>query len=136
METTAVPTAGQELAAALRYYLSVGTRTRRHRRDACGYVADLHSQMIEAIMEAAQLPGAHSKRIEAALRPGYGAALAYEKHVQGYRISGNLAAKINAMSPWQFAGLLGQMVDVGVENTGQGERFFHEMHRAVAAGAR
>jgi hypothetical protein len=123
-------TAGQQLAAALRYYLSVGTRTRRFRKDSNGYNQDLHVQMIEAIMEAAQLPGAHSQRIEDALRPGFGTALAYEKHVQGYRISGTLAAKINAMSPWQFAALLGQMVDAGVENTGQGERFFREMSHA------
>jgi hypothetical protein len=134
MAATGAPpgrTPGQELAAALRYYLSVGTRTRRHRRDGYGHTADLHSRMIDAITEAAQLPGAHSERVERALRPGYGAALAYEKHVKGYRVPGTLAQRINAMTPWQFAALLGQMVDAGVENTGQGERFFYEMHHAA-----
>jgi hypothetical protein len=124
-------TAGQQLTAALRYYLSVGTRTRRFRKDSNGYRQDLHVQMIEAIMEAAQLPGAHSQRIEEALGPGFGTALAYEKHVQGYRIPGTLAARFNGMSPWQFAALLGRMVDAGIENTGQGERFFREMNLAA-----
>ena len=91
-------TAGQALAAALRYYLSIGTRTRRYRaRD--GYRQDLHREMIEAIMLAAQYPGAHSERIETALRPGFGTALAYQKHVQGYRIDGSLAYEINSMTP-------------------------------------
>ena len=121
-------TAGQNLALALRYYLSVGARTRRYRKGT-----DLHQQMIEAVMEAAQLPGAFSANLEAALRPGFGTVLAYEKHVGGYRVSGTLAAKINAMSPWQFATLLGRMVDAGVENTGQGERFFAEMARDLYA---
>lgn len=123
-------TAGQALAAALRYYLSIGTRTRRYRaRD--GYRQDLHREMIEAIMLAAQYPGAHSERIETALRPGFGTALAYQKHVQGYRIDGSLAYEINSMTPWQFAALLGQMVDAGVETTGAGERFFADMARAM-----
>ena len=133
--TTTQNTAGQELATALRYYLSIGTRTRRYRKDRYGYCADLHAQMIEAIMQAAQLPGAHSERIENALRPGFGTALAYEKHVQGYRISGTLACEINSMSPWNFAALLGRMVDAGVETTGDGERFFADMARTMRQAA-
>ena len=132
--TTTQNTAGQALTAALRYYLSLGTRTRRYRtRD--GYRMDLHGEMIEAITIAATLPGAHSERLEKAMAPGFGVALAYEKHVGGYRIDGTLAYEINKMSAWQFSALLGRMLDAGVENTGTGERFFSEMARTMRQAA-
>ncbi len=116
-------TAGQELTAALRRYFSVGPRTRRHRKSA-----DLHRDMVEAISLAAQHPGYYSQPTQDALRAGYGAALSYGKHVQGYRIPGTLAQHINGMSPWHFAAL-GAMVDAGVTCTGDGERFFAGMAR-------
>jgi hypothetical protein len=115
-------TAGQALTATLRRYFSVGTRTRRYRKGA-----DLHAEMTEAIMFAAQLPGYHTEQTQAALAAGFGAALAYDKHVRGYRVRGELSAKINAMTPWQFAALLGEMADAKVTNTGEGERFFAGM---------
>lgn len=124
--TTTQDTAGQELTAALRRYFSLGTRTRRYRKGT-----DLHAEMAEAIMYAAQYPGYYTERTQKALAEGFGAALAYEKHVLGYRISGTLAQRISGMSAWQFAALLGQMVDAGVKNTGAGERFFSEMARAA-----
>lgn len=117
-------TAGKELAATLRRYFAVGPRTRRYRRGD-----DLHHRMAEAIMLAAQYPGYYTERTQSALHAGFGAALAYEKHVEGCRISGTLAQRINGMPPWKFAALLGQMVDAGVENTGTGERFFSDMAR-------
>ena len=124
--TATQDTAGQNLTAALRRYFSVGPRTRRYRKGT-----DLHIEMVAAISMAAQYPGYFVERTQDALHAGYGAALAYEKHVQGYRISGTLAARISAMSAWQFAALLGQMVDAGVTCTGAGERFFTEMGRAA-----
>lgn len=87
--------------------------------------------MIEAINFAASYPGYYCEGTQSALAPGFGAALAYDKHVRGYRISGTLAMRINAMSPWQFAALLGQMVDAGIETTGAGEQFFSEMARSA-----
>lgn len=122
--TAATP--GQELAAALRRYFSLGTRTRRYRRDRDGR-RDLHTAMVEALMYAAQYPGYYVPATEAALRPGFGAALAYEKHVRGFRISGTLAQAINGLSAWRFAGLLGDMVDAGVTCTGDGERYFSDL---------
>jgi hypothetical protein len=89
--------------------------------------------MIEAIHFAATRPGYYTDRTHDALHPAYGAALAYTKHVTGYRISGTLAYHINSLSPWHFAALLGDMVDAGVTNTGEGERFFQAMTREVAA---
>lgn len=119
-------TAGQTVTNELRRYFSVGSRTRRTRNRQ-----DLHQSMIEAIHLAATAPGYYTERTHEALRPAFGAALAYGKHVRGYRISGTLAYTINSMSAWQFASLIGQMVDAGVTNTGEGERFFQEMGRAA-----
>lgn len=117
-------TPGQVLAAELRRYFSVGPRSRRYRNGS-----DLHSGMVEALRFTAWYPGYFTGRTETALRPGYGAALAYDKHAGGYRIDGTLHALISAMSPWAFAGLLGAMVDAGVTCTGDGERFFTAMAR-------
>lgn len=121
-------TAGQELAATLRRYFSIGTRTRRYRTDKWGR-SDLHREMCEAVMYAAQVPGYYSEATEAAFRPGFSAALSYGKHVMGYRIDGTLAHHINSMSAWRFSSLLGEMVDAGVTCTGDGETFFAEMAR-------
>jgi hypothetical protein len=123
---TATKTAGQELTATLRRYFSVGPRTRRYRKGT-----DLHREMIEALYLAAQYPGYYCQATQDAFHAGFGAALSYSKHVSGYRISGTLAAQIQTMSPWNFAAMLGQMVDAGVENTGTGERFFSEMAKAA-----
>lgn len=119
-------TAGRNLTSALRRYFSVGPRTRRYRKGT-----DLHAEMIEAICLAAQYAGYYAEGTQDALHAGFGTALAYDKHVRGYRISGTLAHEINSMSPWRFAGLLGQMVDAGVETTGAGERFFSDMSKAA-----
>jgi hypothetical protein len=119
-------TPGQELAAALRRFFSAGTRTRRYRGGR-----DLHAEMAEAVMYAAQYPGYYTSGTQGALKAGFGAALAYEKHIRGYRVPGALAAEIGAMTAWQFAGLLGRMTDAGVTNTGEGERFFAEMARST-----
>jgi hypothetical protein len=116
---------GSTLAATLRHYFSIGTTTRRQRNGS-----DLHIEMVEAIHHAATLPGYFCENTQTALRPGFGSALAYEKHVGGCRISGLLAFEINSLSPWRFASLLGQMVDAGITNNGEGERFFSEMSRS------
>ena len=132
--TTKQNTAGQDLTAALRRYFSLGTRTRRYRKDEYGR-RDMHAAMIQAIKEAATMPGCFVEHTENALRTGFGTALAYDKHVGGYRIDGTLAREINEMSAWNFAALLGQMVDTGVTCTGEGERFFAEMTRTMRQAA-
>ena len=122
-------TPGQELTAELRRYFTVGTRTRRYRKD--GYLFDLHVEMVEAVKIAATQRGYYTERTEKPLRLGFGAALAYDKHVGGDRVPRTVAQQVHARTAWQFAGLLGQMVDAGVTNTGEGERFFAEMARAA-----
>jgi hypothetical protein len=55
--------------------------------------------------------------------------MSYRKHYDGYRMDPALRRHISEMSAWQFAALLGRMVDAGVANTGDGERFFAAMAR-------
>ena len=131
----ATKTAGQNLTAALRYYFSTGTRTRRFGKNRYGTQVDRHVEMIEELILNAQNPGINTAAITAALLPGYGAALSYEKHIGGFRADCTLIRKINEMTPWQFAALLGQMADAGITNTGQGERFFAEMARSLRAAS-
>jgi hypothetical protein len=128
-------TAGQDLAAELRRYFTVGTRTRRYRKDPYGCRQDLHAEMVKAVTYAATLPGYYTERTQRPLAAGYGPALAYGKHIAGYRAPGVIVAEVNSMTAWRFAGLLGAMVDAGVTNTGEGERFFAGMAR-VAGGPR
>lgn len=117
-------TAGANLTAELRRYFSVGPRTRRYRKQ-WGTRRDLHQDMIEAIEFAAQYPGYYCEPTQTALRDASAVAYSYRKHVGGYRISGSKIAAINAMTPWQFAAFLGQMVDAGITNAGQGEQFLN-----------
>jgi hypothetical protein len=123
-------TAGTALTAELRRYFSVGPRTRRYRKQHGGRV-DLHERMVEAIELAVYESGYWSQGMETTLRAGKGAMLSYRKHVGGYRLNGNTIAAINAMTAWQFAAFLGQMVDAGIENTGKGERYLNAWRAAA-----
>lgn len=126
-------TAGKTLAAELRRYFHIGPRTRRYRTDRDYGRRDMHREMLEAINNAVVYPGYFSEAMTSALRPGWGAVLSYGKHVDGYRIDGTLRYRITSLNSWQFAALLGNMVDAGVTCTGDGERFFAAMAREVQA---
>jgi hypothetical protein len=108
--------------ATLRKYFHISPRTRRFRGND-----DLFARMLESVELAATQPGYFNETTEQALHPAFGAVLAYRKHVDGYRIDGMTISRIKSLSPWQFAALIGQMVDAGVTNTGEGERFFRAM---------
>lgn len=120
-------TKGQELTATLRKSFRIGTRTR-----ICRNGLDLRAEMLDAIRNAVYYPGYYGPEKTSTYREAIGAVQSYDKHVGGYRISGVLRYQITSMSPWQFAGLLGEMVDAGVTNCGQGEVFFHQMARRAA----
>jgi hypothetical protein len=115
---------GAALAAELRRRFGVGPRTRRYRKTG-GYREDLHRTMVEALIYAAQYDGYYSEPAQTLFADAVSVARSYQRHVEGYRISGVKITAINAMSPWQFAGFLGQMVDAGITNVGQGERFLN-----------
>ncbi len=128
--TVSSKTAGQILAATLRQTFRIGTRTGRYGK-VFGRRADMHTGMVEAIENAVQLPGYYSAEKTEILRTAWGAVMSYRKHVGGYRIDGTLAFHINRMSAYQFAALLGRMVDAGVTTTGDGELFFAAMAREI-----
>ncbi len=123
---TITDTAGQVLAATLRKNFRIGTRTRRY-GTVFGHRADLHAAMIEAVENAVQFPGYYSPEKTDILRAAWGAAMSYRKHYDGYRMNSVVRRRISEMSAYQFAALLGRMVDAGVTNTGSGERFFAAM---------
>lgn len=119
-------TKGQELTATLRKSFRINTRS-RIRRDGM----DLRAEMLDAIRNAVYYPGYYGEEKTATYREAIGAVQSYDKHVDGYRIDGMLRFQITSMSPWQFAGFLGEMVDAGVTNVGEGERFFQKMRTAA-----
>jgi hypothetical protein len=132
--TTRTSTPGQLFAATLRANFGIGTRTGRYGK-VFGQRTDLHAAMIEAIENAVQYPGYYSAEKTEILHAAWGAALSYRKHYDGYRIDGVLRAQISQMSAYQFAAMLGRMVDANIMTTGDGERFFAEMVRESRAAA-
>jgi hypothetical protein len=128
--TVTCKTAGQILADALRRMFRIGTRTGRYGK-VFGHRADLHIEMIEQIENAVTLPGYHNAERTEILRAAWGAALSYHKHYDGHRMDSVLRWRISEMSAYQFAALLGRMVDAGVTTTGDGELFFAAMARKI-----
>lgn len=130
-------TAGQRLTAELRRYFRIGPRSRRYRTVQRWGRQDLHREITEAIEMACTQPlGFYTQHATDALMPGWPALLSHQKHYDGYRMSPTLRRHIELMSPWQFSALLGRMVDAGVTNVGEGERFYSamaaELHAATS----
>ncbi len=130
--TVTTQSAGQILAAELRRMLRIGTRTGRYGK-VFGVRSDLHAEMIETIENAVTLPGYHNTERTEILRAAWGAVLSYRKHYDGHRMDSVLRWKISEMSAYQFAALLGRMVDAGITTTGDGETFFAAMAREIRA---
>ncbi len=120
-------TTGEALTATLRSSFRINSRSRDHRDGG-----SLKADMLESIENAVWYPGYYSPERTALSQAAFGAVLAYRKHVDGFRVDGMVRYQIMRMSPWQFAGLIGEMVDAGVENTGAGEVFFGRMSRSAA----
>lgn len=108
----------------------INGRSRDHRD---GY--SLKAQMIEDIFNSNNYPGYFGPERSELYHEAFGVALAYNKHVNGYRIDGLLRFRIDSMTPWQFAGFLGEMIDAGVTNCGEGEIFFQQYARTIRAAA-
>jgi hypothetical protein len=118
-------TPGTTLTAELRHYFHIGSSTRHYRKSRLGNRQDLHNEMVEAIESAAAYAGYFHQPMQDALTNAGPVACSYRKHVGGYRLNGNIIAAINSLSPWQFAAFLGQMVDAGISNVGEGEQFLN-----------
>lgn len=119
-------TTGQQLTTSLRKSFKIGPRT-RDRRDG----VSLKRDMLDSIRNAISYEGFHGPERTALCRAAAGALYSYEKHVDGYRIDGELRAHIVGMTPYRFAAFLGEMVDAGVTNVGEGEQFLARMARQV-----
>lgn len=94
---------------------------------------NMKDQILEAIANSNNFPGYYSEAKSELFRAAYPAFNAYLKHVKGYRIDGMTAYRIERMTPWQFAGFLGEMIDAGITNNFEGELFFQNMREKVAA---
>lgn len=123
-------TKGQQFAKTMRYYLSIGTRTRRDRRGV-----DLHREITELIVIASMQRGSFHPDMEAALIPAFDAACAWVKDIKNGRGSWIVIEHINQLSPWQFCKLLGDMVDAGVSTTSAGAQYFAQMRTELLAQA-
>lgn len=120
--------AGTEFAQMVRKNLQMNTRTRNNRG---GH--NLKRDILEAIGNAVFYPGYYNEERTVLYRAAYPAYCSYVKHVKGGRIDGMVAYHIEKMSPWQFAGFLGEMIDAGVTNAFEGEMFFNGMREVAYA---
>jgi hypothetical protein len=127
----AASTKGQIFAREMRAHLHIGPRTRRF--DSKKWQQDGHRDVMQAIADANNYP-TDSER-DAIFRTAFSALCSWEKHIDGYRADARLVGHINSMAPYQFVGLLGDMIDAEISNVGQGERFFADMTRRLYAQA-
>lgn len=117
---TTVQTAGQKLTATLTNTLHIGSRTRNHRG-----IYNLREQIVETVQTAATLPGYWTAKRQDAMATGYTAINAYRKHIEGGRVDTIVCWYVReGMSPYQFAKLLGRMVDAGITTVFEAEAFF------------
>lgn len=127
-------TKGQEFAKSMRKNLGIGTRTRRWgSRIFKG--SDMHRMILDCIAEATHYNGMYSQNRQDLFRAAFPALSSYEKHILNGRADAVLIAQMNSLTPWQLCNLLGEMVDAGITNVGEGERFFSDMARALHAQA-
>lgn len=115
-------TKGQQFAKTMRSNLGIGARTRRFRKGV-----DLHAEILDCIRNATYYPGYYTGERAELFQAAFAAQVSYTKHIAGYRADATVVAHINALSPWQFCALIGEMVDAGISNVGDGERFFTQL---------
>lgn len=121
---------GTEFAKMVRKNFGISARTRTYRNGM-----NMKTEILEAIANSNNYPGYYNESKTALFRPAYAALVSYSKHVGGGRVDPMVAYEIEMMSPWQFAGLIGDMIDAGVTNTGEGEEFFRTMRQSQVVAA-
>lgn len=114
----------------MRSNLGIGARTRRFRKGV-----DLHAEILDCIRNATYYPGYYTGERAELFQAAFGAQVSYGKHIAGYRADATVVSHINALSPWQFCTLLGDMIDAEVSNVGEGERFFADLRTELCAQA-
>lgn len=126
-------TKGQTFAREMRAHLHIGARTRRFNRKK--WTEDGHRDVMQAIADANNHPGSTTAEREVIFQTAFSALCSWEKHILNGRADAGLVAHINQMTPYQFVGLIGDMVDAGVSNVGEGEQYFADMARNLYAQA-
>ncbi|MFJ6069083.1 hypothetical protein ACIQHU_39340 [Streptomyces tendae] len=130
---TSRSTKGQNFTREMRTHLHIGVRTRRFSTKK--WTEDGHRDVMQAIADANNRPGSTTAEREAIFQTAFSALCSWEKHILNGRADAGLVAHINQMSPYQFVGLIGQMIDAGISNVGEGEQFFADMARTFYAQA-
>ena len=126
MNTT--KTTGQQFTDMIRKSLRMNSRT-LDRRDG----GSIKTRILESIQEAVQYEGYYGTERTNLSRAAFGPWMSYQKHVDGYRIDGALRYRITSLSPWAFAAFIGDMIDAGVQTTGDGEIYFNRMAHQIVA---
>lgn len=119
---------GQEFAAQMRYFLSIGTRTRRNRKGL-----DLHRTIVEWVRTAAMERGALPSVEEAVFAAAFDAACAWFKWIKLGRADYTVIEYVNSLSPYQFCAFLGQMIDDEINTTSQAGTYFSELRTRLLA---
>jgi hypothetical protein len=109
--------AGERFALAAHRQLHIGPNTRRYRNGR--HVRD---EVIHAIQDAVCYPVDEPDR--AALRAGWNVLYVWSKNIDGNRYSARLSLLLSNPTPWNFVGLLADLVDQGVEHDGHSRAYF------------
>lgn len=123
-------TSGQALATEIRTMFHIGTRTRWYRKTSVGTLT--RDAITERVATSINYPGYDNAERTAIFSAAFMSLLAYAKFVDGFRIDGELRARITTASPAEFADFLGDMVDSGCANMGEFEGWFGQQ-RMIAA---
>lgn len=116
--TAAEQTAGQKFTASMIRNFGIGTRTRNRKA--------LREDVLEAVVNAATVPGYYNEARAAAFSPAYAAVNGYYANSGGNRVDAIVGWYLReGVSAYQFVKMLGRMVDAGVTTTYQAEQFFH-----------
>jgi hypothetical protein len=122
-------TAGQKFTATLTKTLRIGSRTRNRRG-----VYNLRQEIVETVQTAATLPGYWTAERQEAMAAGYTAINAYRKHIEGARLDSIVCWYVREhLSPYQFAKLMGRMIDANISTVYQAESFFSSLHAEARA---
>jgi hypothetical protein len=122
--------AGTDFAKMVRKYFSIGPRTRNYRKGQ-----DLKKEILEAIAINNSYPGYYSETQAPLFQSAYSAMVSIEKHIIGGRFDPVFSYEVEKMSPWQYAAMVGEMIDAGVSNTYEGEQFFKAKRQEMYARA-
>lgn len=123
---------GTEFAKMVRKAKQMNSRTRNYRDSK---FTGLKDDILEDIMTNNSYPGAFNEERTRLYNAAFTVMLAWNKHVRGYRIDPVLNAKLQKLTPWEFAGFLGDMIDAGISNVGEAEYYFQDMARQMRIAA-